>query len=70
MELVNMARVAAENTCIGLANEEAIMEELGKLGPKKAAVKLAPTVGLLLNELDPKRLCAGNLVGGHSTTAT
>ena len=62
MELVNMARVAAENTGIGIANEAALMEELSKLDPKKAAAKLAPTVGPLLNELDPRKRHAGNLV--------
>ena len=62
MELVNMARVAAEATGIGPANKEAIMEELGKLDPKKAAAKMAPKVGPLLGELDPKRLAEGNLV--------
>ena len=38
------------------------MEELGKLDPQKAAVKLASTVGPLLAELDPKKLRDGNLV--------
>ena len=62
MELVNMVQVAAENTGTGLANEAALMEELGKLDLKKAAAKLAPSVGPLLDELDPKKLHEGDLV--------
>ena len=45
-----------------MANELVLMDELGKLDAEKAAVKLAPKVGLLLAELDPKKLKLGNLV--------
>ena len=62
MQLVNTARVAAESAGIGVANEAALMEELGKLDPKKAAAKLALSVGPLLDELDPRKLREGNLV--------
>ena len=58
MKLVNAARVAAEDAGIGAANEAALMEELSKLDPEKAAVKLALMVGPLLAELDPKKLRA------------
>ena len=56
MQLVNAAQVAAESTGISVANKAALMEELGKLDPEKAAIKLALTVGPLLNELDPRKL--------------
>ena len=62
MELVNAARVAAESAGIGVANEAAIMEELGKIDPKRAAAKLDKTAGQILDELDPKKLREGNLV--------
>ena len=45
-----------------MANKAAIMKELGKMDPKRAAAKLAKTVGPLLDELDPKKLREGNLV--------
>ena len=56
MALVNMAQVAAESTGIRPANEEAIMEELRKLDPKKAAVKLVLMVGRYLENLTPSGL--------------
>ena len=47
---------------ITVANESALMEELGKLDLAKAAAKMAPKVGPLLAELDPKKLKLGGLV--------
>ena len=41
MKLMNTARVAADSAGIGAANEAALMEDLGKLDPEKAAIKLA-----------------------------
>ena len=57
---MNTARVAAETPGISVANESALMEEIGKLDAEKAAVKLAQKVGPLLAELDPRKLREGN----------
>lgn len=45
-----------------MANESALMGELGKLDLAKAAAKMAPKVSPLLAELDPKKLKLGGLV--------
>ena len=62
MKLVNAATVAAHEAGITVANESALMEELGKLDSAKAAATMAPKVGPLLAELDPKKLKLGGLV--------
>ena len=62
MQLVNAATVSAHEKGITVANQSALMEELGRLNGPEAEAKLAPTVGPLLAELDPNKLRLGALV--------
>ena len=62
MKLVNAATVAAHENGITVANESALMEELGKLDSAKAEAKMAAKVGPLLAELDPMKPKLGGLV--------
>ena len=62
MRLVNAAKVADHEAGLTVANESALMEELGKLNSAKPTAKMAPKVGPMLAELDPMKLKLGSLV--------